>query len=73
MIRDIHRGMEFTGTALTAVIVIGLFFLLMFVTGSLLSLGRAANTAMQVVHEVVAALTSVSTCGAIYFLTRGRW
>jgi hypothetical protein len=71
-IRNLHRGTEFTGTALAAAIFTGLLFLLMFVSGSLLSLGEAANTAMQIVHEVVAVLTSVFTCEAIYLLTRGR-
>ncbi len=73
MIRNLHRGIEFTGFESTAVIFTGLFFLLMFVTGSLLSLGRAANGALQVVHQVVAVLTFISTSGAIYLLTRGRW
>jgi hypothetical protein len=72
-IRSLHRGTVFTGAALTAVIFTALFFLLMFVTGSLLSLGKTANTAMQVVHESVAVLTSISTCGAIYLLTHGGW
>ena len=72
-IRSLHRGTEFTGIALTVIIFTGLLFLLMFVTGSLLSLGKAANTGMQVVHEVVAVLTSFSTCGVIYLLTRGMW
>ena len=70
MIRNVHRGMEFRGIELTAVIFTGLFFLLMFVTGSLLSLGKAADEAVQVVHEVVAVLTAISTSGAIYLLTR---
>ncbi len=72
-IRNLHRGIEFTGVELTAVIFTGLFFLLMFVTGSLLSLGKAANEAVQVFHETGAVLTFISTSGAIYLLTRGRW
>ena len=72
-IRDLHRGMEFRAVELTPVIFTGLFFVLMFVTGSLLSLGKAANEVVQVVHEVVAVLTFISTSGAIYLLTRGRW
>lgn len=72
-IRDLHRGMEFRAIELTAVIFTGLFFLLMFVTGSLLSLGKAANEVVQVVHEVVAVLTFISTSGVVYLLTRGRW
>ena len=73
MIRNLRRGIEFTGVELTAVIFTGLFFLLMFVTGSLLSLGKAANEGVQVLHEVVGALTFISTSGVIYLLTLGRW
>lgn len=72
-IRDLHRGMEFRAVELTSVIFTGLFFVLMFVTGSLLSLGKAANEAVQVSHEVIAVLAFISTSGAIYLLTRGRW
>ncbi len=72
-IRDLHRGMEFRAVELTPVIFTGLFFVLMFVTGSLLSLGKAANEAVQVSHEVIAVLAFISTSGAIYLLTRGRW
>lgn len=72
-IRDLHRGMEFRAVELTPVIFTGLFFVLMFVTGSLLSLGKAANEAVQVSHEVIAVLAFISTSGAIHLLTRGRW
>jgi hypothetical protein len=71
-IRNLHRGIEFRGMELSAVIFTGLFFLLMFVTGSLLSLGKAANGVVQVLHEVVAVLTVIFTSGAIYLLTHGR-
>jgi hypothetical protein len=71
-IHNLHLGMEFRGIDLTVVIFTGLLFLLMFVTGTLLSLGKAANEAVQFVHEVVAVLTAISTSGAIYLLTRGR-
>jgi len=72
-IRNLRRGTEFTGTAIAAVIFTGLLFLLMFVTGSLLSLGKAANEVAQVLHDVFAVLTFISTSGVIYLLKRGRW
>ena len=37
----------------------GLLFLLRFVTGTLLSLGKAANEVVQVVHEVAAVLPTL--------------
>jgi hypothetical protein len=73
MIRNLHRGMEFKSIEMTAVIFTGLLFLLLFVTGTLLSLGKPANEAVQVVHGVVAVLTVISTSGAIYLLMRGKW
>jgi hypothetical protein len=71
-IRNLHRGTEFTGFALTTVIFTGLLFLLMFVTGSLLSLGKTANEVVQVLHDVGAVLTFISTSGVIYLLKHGR-
>ena len=58
--------MKFRGIELSAVIFTGLLFLVMFVTGTLLSLGKAANEVVQVLHEVVAVLTFISTSGVIY-------
>ena len=49
-IRNLHRGIEFRSIELTAVIVAGLLFLLMVVSGSLLSLGKARNNGMTVVE-----------------------
>ncbi len=72
-IRRLHRGVEFGSIELTAVIFAALFFVLMFVSGTLLSLGRAASEGVQAVHKVVSLLTVISTSGAIYLLTRGRW
>lgn len=72
-IRNLHRGMEFRGVEWTAVIITGLLFLLMFVTGTLLSLGKAANEAVQLVHKLVAVLTTVLTSSTIYLLTRAKW
>jgi hypothetical protein len=72
MIRNIHRGAEFTGVEWTSVIITGLLFLLMFVTGTLLSLDKAANHVLQMVHKVVAIFAAISTFGAIYLLARAR-
>jgi len=72
-IRNLHRGIEFKGIALTAVIVAGLLFVLMVVSGSLLSLGKARNDEILALHKVGSLLTAVATFGAFYLLTRGRW
>ncbi len=49
-IPNLHRGIEFRSIELTAVIVAGLFLVLMFVSGSLLSLGKARNDEILAVH-----------------------
>jgi predicted secreted protein len=72
-IRRLHRGIAFTGIELAAVIIAGLFFLLMFVSGGLLSLGRPRSDELLAVHKVFSVLTGIPTFGAIYLLTRGRW
>lgn len=72
-IRNLHRGMEFRGVEWTAVFITGLLFLLMLVSGTLLSLGKAANEAVQAVHRLVAVLTTVLTSSSIYLLTRAKW
>ena len=72
-IRNLQRGREFRSMELAAVIFAGMLFLLMFVTGALLSLGKAANEGVQAVHKVMAVLTVGSASGAMYLLARGRW
>ena len=72
-IRSLHRGIEFSSIEFTAVIVAGLLFVLMVVSGSLLSLGKARNDWMLALHEAGSLLTVIATSGAIYLLTRGRW
>jgi|SRR5271165_5872413 len=72
-IRNLHRGLEFRSVELIAVIVAGLLFLLMFVSGSLLSLGKARSDALLAVHQAGSLLTVIPASAAIYLLTRGRW
>ncbi len=72
-IRRLHRGTEFTSIELAAVIIAGLFFVLMIITGSLLSLGRPRNDEILAVHKVFSVLTGIPTFGVIYLLIRGKW
>ena len=73
IIRKLHRSMDFGFVERTVVITTGFLFLLMFVTGTLLSLGKAATEVVQIAHKVGAVLTAISTSGAIYLLTRARF
>jgi hypothetical protein len=72
-IRSLHRGVEFRSTEFTSVIVAGLFFVLMVVSGSLLSLGKARNDEILTLHKVGSLLTVIVTSWAIYLLIRDRW
>jgi len=72
-IRRLHRGIDFTSIELAAVIFAGLFFLLMIITGSLLSLGKPKSGELLAVHKIFSVLTIIPAFGAIYLLTRGRW
>jgi hypothetical protein len=72
-IRSLHRGIKFSSIEFTAVIVAGLLFVLMVVSGSLLSLGKARNKEIVALHNVGSVLTVAATAVAIYLLTRGRY
>jgi hypothetical protein len=72
-IRKLNRGIQFSVIELTLVVVAGLLFLLMIISGSLLSLGRARNDEILSMHKVVSVLTVIPAFGAIELLTRGRW
>jgi hypothetical protein len=72
-LRNLHRGIEFRSIEFAAVIIAGLLFLLMVVSGSLLSLGKARNDEILTLHKVGSVLTVVATAGAIYLLIRGKW
>ena len=71
-IRRLHRGVQFSSMELTAVILAGLFFVLMVTTGALLSLGRARSDVILAGHKVISLLTAIPTFGAIFLLTRGK-
>ena len=71
-IRNLHGGIEFRSIEFTAVIIAGLLFVLMVVSGSLLSLGKARNKGIVALHNIGSVLTVIATAGAIYLLTRGR-
>jgi hypothetical protein len=72
-ISSLHRGIKFSSIEFTAVIIAGLLFVLMVVSGSLLSLGKARNKGIIALHNVGSVLTVVATAEAIYLLIRDRW
>lgn len=73
IIHELHKDVDFSGIQLITVICTGLLFLVVFVSAAFLSLGKPASKGMQAAHKVVSFLTVISTFGAIYVLTVGRW
>jgi hypothetical protein len=71
-IRNLHRGIEFRSIEYTVVIIAGLLFVLMVVSGSLLSLGKARKDEILAFHKAGSLLTVIATFAAIYLVTRGR-
>jgi len=71
-IRNLHKGVQFGGIEWMAVILGGLFFLLMFLSGGLQSVAKTANGSLRLVHEVAALFTVVPTLGAVWLLIRSR-
>jgi uncharacterized membrane protein len=71
-IRKLQRGVGMGGIEVAAVIIAGLLLLLMFVSGALLSIGRARNNEIFTVHKVASLLTAIPTAMAIYLLIRGK-
>jgi len=72
-IRRLHWGIEFSGIELTVVVIAGSLFLLMIISGSLLSLAGPRNGDLLAVHKLVSGLAAIPTFGAMYLPTRGRW
>ncbi len=70
-IRNLHRGTEFRSIELTVVIIAGLLFLLMVVSGSLLSLGKARNDEILTLHQ--GRLASYSHCHILGYLPSDTW
>jgi hypothetical protein len=60
-IRSLHRGREFRSIELTGVIVAGLPFPLVFISGSLLSLAKARTEEILAGHKVGSLVTVILT------------
>jgi len=71
-IRKLQRGVGMEGIEVAAVVFAVLLFLLMFVSGAFLSIGKARNDDILTVHKVASLLTAIPTALAIYLLVRGR-
>ena len=64
---DLRLSVEFS-----AIIVTGLLFLSLLISGALLSIGRPATSMILTIHRVAPLLAVVSTAATIYLLASGR-
>ena len=61
-----------TVVRLVAVVVTGLVFLCLFVSGALLSLGKPISGAILTIHQVAPLLAVISTAATLYLVTNAQ-
>ena len=71
-IRKLQSAVGMGGVEVALVIVAGLLFLLMFVSGAFLSIGRARNDEILTLHKVASLMIAIPAALAIYLLLRSR-
>ena len=64
---DLRLSVEFS-----AIIVTGLLFLSLLISGALLSIGKPARELALILHKVIPLLAAASTAGTLYLLARGQ-
>ncbi len=68
MARNVMKGMDAKGILILFIIITGLSFLVLFVTGAMLSIGKLPYQLMKATHEVSAILSIISTGIAVILL-----
>lgn len=68
VIRNLLKNVEINNVILTLIIVTGLFILLLFISGALLSFGKPVNNIILTMHSVVPIPTVITTAMIIYLL-----
>jgi hypothetical protein len=72
-IRDLHQVAALVPIIeISAIVITGLLFLALFVSGALLSLDKDLNGLVNVVHKVAPALATLSAAITIYLMIGGR-
>lgn len=71
MVIQVNKAIGLGTTALAAVIVTGLLFLVTIISGGLVSALKTAPTVVLLIHRIAPFLTAISTAATL-FLTLGR-
>ena len=66
------RAAAISSSEVNAILVTGLLFLLLFITGALLSAGKPVNRVVSVTHKIAPFLSVISTAVTIFLLAGGR-
>jgi hypothetical protein len=72
IIYQLRKNVDLSNIDLILIIVTGLIFIIVFVTGGLLSFDKLENEVLQIVHKVTPLLLIISTGLTIYMLAKGR-
>lgn len=68
VIHNLLKNVEVKIIILTLIILTGLFVLVLFISGALLSLGKSVNNIILTIHRVMPILAVISTAVTIYLL-----
>jgi Na+/glutamate symporter len=68
VIRNLLRNVEINHVILTLIIVTGLFVLILFISGALLSLGKPVNNIILTIHATTPIPTVITTAITIYLI-----
>jgi len=70
VVYNLLRGLEVSPLMWTMVIVTGLFFILLIVTGGLLNLDKPFYNLLRTIHRILPAVSVILTAVIFYFLLR---
>ncbi len=67
-----RTGYGMSPVAIGAIVITGLLFLILFVSGALLSLGKPMPSSLVMMHAITPLLAAAATAGTLYLLAGGR-
>jgi len=71
-IYHLSRTADLSSSELSAIVVTGLLFLFLFITGALLSTGKPVNKVISLIRKIAPLLSVISTAVTIFLLAGGR-
>jgi len=71
-VSHLRTGIDIQTFALGAIVVTGLLFLSLFVSGALLSIGKPEHVAILTIHRIAPFLVVISAAATMYVLVNGK-